>query len=61
MQHIFMIPASVFHGIFVATLRSSSRSLLSKNAIAYVDNERNEMLNYRIYAINIKAELIALN
>jgi hypothetical protein len=76
MQHVFMIPVSVFHvcpgesrgasSLRVhagpdATLRTSSRSLLSRNAMDYANNERNGELDFRIYSINIKAQLIALN
>ena len=60
MLHIFMIPTVAFYGIFVASHSSSPGSLLSMNATVYTDGE-SEARNYWIYAINIKADRIALN
>ena len=61
MLHIFMIPTVAFYGIFVASHSSSSGSLLSMNATVYTDGGESEARNYWIYAINTKADRIALN
>jgi len=65
MLHIFMIPTVAFYGIFVvppgAGHSSSPSSLLSMNATVYTDGGETGARNYWIYAINIKADRIALN
>jgi hypothetical protein len=65
MLHIFMIPAVAFHGIYVvpqgAGLHSSFGSLVSMNATVYTDGSENKVRDYWIYAVNIKADRIALN